>query len=174
MLHNGLICRNKFLMYDAFVVEKGDKQCFDIGLLQRTLFWSLESRWTPRHRLPFWFRIELVAPDLFRDDVFQKQWIQVTHRNEVSRSLHPFCFLLVCELVLQKSGADLPLTKSSRTMVCAVSLLMPYSSAINLSGSRRTCRTVSIFSGVLFVDGRPERDSSSVVSFPSRKRLNHS
>ena len=43
--------------------------------------------------------------------MFSKQWILITHGNEVSRSFHLFCFLLVCELVLVKSGADLPLIK---------------------------------------------------------------
>ena len=51
--------------------------------------------------------------------------------------------------------------KSSRTMVCTMSLLVPNSSAINLSISRRSCgasicRTLSIISRVLLVDGRPE------------------
>ena len=60
------------------------------------------------------------------------------------------------------------LSKSSRTMVCAVSLLMHNSSAINLSVSRRSWASIYhtfwIISGVLFVvDGRPELDSSSVV-----------
>ena len=60
----------------------------------------------------FWFRIELVAPGLIsRDDVFRKQWILVTHGNEVSRSFNPFGFLLVCELVRYKSGADLRLAQ---------------------------------------------------------------
>ena len=65
------------------------------------------------------------------------------------------------------------LPKSSRTMVCAVSFLMPNSSAINLSVSRRscasTCRTFSIISGVLLVDDRPKHGSFSVVSFPPGK-----
>ena len=39
------------------------------------------------------------------------RWILVTHRNEASRSFHPFCFLFVCELVPHKSGAYLPLTQ---------------------------------------------------------------
>ena len=68
------------------------------------------------------------------------------------------------------------LHKSSRAMLCTVPLLMPNSSAINHKVTRRSCasicRTRSIMSGVLLVDGRPERGSSSVVSFPSRKRLN--
>ena len=59
------------------------------------------------------------------------------------------------------------LSKSSRTIVWAVSLLMPNSSAINLSVSRRSCSSIcctfSIISGVLHVDGWPERGSSSVV-----------
>ena len=60
-------------------------------------------------------------------------------------------------------------------MVCAVFLLMPNSSAINLSVKPRSCASIFVeHSGVLLVDGRPERGSSSVVSFPSRKRLNHS
>ena len=37
---NGLAWRNKFLMNVAFVVEEGDEQCFDLGFLQTTLFWS--------------------------------------------------------------------------------------------------------------------------------------
>ena len=116
-------------MDDASVVEEDDKQCFDLGFLQMTLFCSQGSRWTQRHRLSFWFRIELVAPGLIsRDDVFQKQWILVTHGNEVSRSFHPFCFLFVCELVRHVFR----LTKSLRTIACAVSLLMPNSFVINL------------------------------------------
>jgi len=69
------------------------------------------------------------------------------------------------------------LPKSSLTMVCTVSLLMPNSSAINLKVTRRSCASIcltrSIISGVLLVDGQPEHGSSSVVSVPSRKRLNH-
>ena len=57
----------------------------------------------------------------------------------------------------------------SRTKVCAVFFLMPNFSTIKLSVSRRSsviiCRTFSIISEVLLVDGRPERGSSS--SFPS-------
>ena len=63
-------------------------------------------------------------------------------------------------------------------MVCAVSLLMPNSSAINLGVSRWSCtsigHTFSIITEVLLFDGRPERGSYSVVSFLSQKRLNHS
>ena len=33
---NGLTCRNEFLMDDAFVVEEGDQQSFDLGFLQTT------------------------------------------------------------------------------------------------------------------------------------------
>ena len=54
-------------------------------------------------------------------------------------------------------------------MVCDVSLLMPNSSAINLSVSHRSCasicHTFTIIPGVLLVDGRPERGSSLVVFF---------
>ena len=39
---NGLTCRIKFLMEDAFVVEEGNQQCFDLGFLQTTLFGSGE------------------------------------------------------------------------------------------------------------------------------------
>ena len=50
-------------------------------------------------------------------------------------------------------------------MVCAVSMLMPNSSAINLSVCRRSCasicRTFSIISGILLVNGRAECGSSS-------------
>jgi hypothetical protein len=53
-----------------------------------------------------------------------------------------------------------------------MSLLMPNSSTINRKVTRRSCasicRTCSIMSGVL-LDGQPDRGSSSVVSFPSRK-----
>ena len=53
-----------------------------------------------------------IAPCLIsHDNVFQKQWILVSYGNEVSRSFHPFCFLLICELVRHKSGADLLLTQ---------------------------------------------------------------
>ena len=67
-------------------------------------------------------------------------------------------------------------SKSSWTMVYAVSLLMPNSSAINLRVSHRSCasicRTFSIISGVLVVDGRPEcSSSSSVICVPSQKHL---
>ena len=109
---NGLTCRKKFLVDDAFAVEKGEQQSFDLRFLQTTLFWSQGSRWTPCHRFLFLLRIELVAPGLIsRDDVFQKQWILVTHGYEVSRKFHTFCFMLVCELVQHKSGADLPRTQ---------------------------------------------------------------
>ena len=57
------------------------------------------------------------------------------------------------------------LPKSSWMLVCAVSLLMPNSSAINLSVSHRSCasicRTFSFIYRVLLVDGRHERGSSS-------------
>ena len=57
-------------------------------------------------------RMVLVVPGLVSyDNVFQKNWILVTHGNEVSKIFHPFCFLLVGELVRHKSGADLPLTQ---------------------------------------------------------------
>ena len=46
---------------------------------------------------------------IYSDDVFPKQWILITHGNEVSRNFRPFCFLLVCELVRHKSRADIPL-----------------------------------------------------------------
>ena len=56
------------------------------------------------------------------------------------------------------------LPKSSRTMVYDGCLLIPNSS------SRRSCASIfhtsSIIFRVLLVDGRPERGSSSVVSFP--------
>ena len=59
---------------------------FYIYLFFNYFFWSRGSRRTPRHQLPFWFRIEVVAPSLIsRDDVLQKQWILVTHGNEVSK-----------------------------------------------------------------------------------------
>ena len=107
---NGLTCWIKFLMDDIFVVEEGEQQCFDLWFFADDPLLSRGSRWTPRRRLPFWFRIELVAPSLVsRDDVFLKQWIPATHGNEVSRSFHPFCFLFVCELVRHKSGSDLQL-----------------------------------------------------------------
>ena len=96
-------------------------------------FWSWGSHWTPHHQLPFWFRIILVAPVLISHDVFQKQWILVRHGSEVSRSFHPFCFLLVCELVWHKLGTDLPLLWM---MVYAVS------SAINLSINCRSCASI--------------------------------
>ena len=41
---NGLTCRNKFLMDDAFDIEEGDEQCFDLRFLLTTLFWSRGSR----------------------------------------------------------------------------------------------------------------------------------
>ena len=70
------------------------------------------------------------------------------------------------------------LPKSSWTMVCAVSLLMPNSFAVIVSMSHRSCasicRTFSIISGVLLVDGRLQYGSLSVISFPSPKHLNHS
>ena len=57
---------------------------------------DLGSLWTQCHRLPFWFWIKLIARGLIsRDNVFQKQWILVIHGNEVSRSFHLFCFLLI-------------------------------------------------------------------------------
>jgi len=70
------------------------------------------------------------------------------------------------------------LAKSSKMMVCTVSLLMPNSSTINCKVTRRSCASIchtrSIMSGVLLVDGQPKRGSSSVVSFPLRKRLKQS
>ena len=39
---NGLTCRNKFLKDDAFAIED-DQQCFDLGVLQTSLFWSRGS-----------------------------------------------------------------------------------------------------------------------------------
>ena len=66
-------------------------------------------------------------------------------------------------------GADLPLTQIMQTMVCAVSLLMPNSSAIKLIVNRRSCasicRTFSIISGALPLDGRP--NVAHPQSFPS-------
>ena len=118
--------------------------------------------WTTCHWLPFSFRIELVAPGLIScGDVFQKQWILVTHRNEVSRSFHPFCFLLVLWACAAQIGSRTSGFPNHRGRWCAIP---PQS---NLSVSRRSCasigRTFSIISGVLLVDGRPERGSSSVV-----------
>ena len=126
-------------------------------------FLSWGSLRTPCHRLPFSFRIELVARGLIsRDDVFQKEWILVTHGNELSRSFHLFCFRSTVCLCGKNQEQIFRLPKSTLMMVCAaVSLLMPNSSAINLSVSRRfcasICRTFSIISGILLVYGRPER-----------------
>ena len=163
--------RNKFLMDNAFVVEDGNQQCFHLWFLQTNLFYSPRIRWTPCHRLPFWFRIELVVTGLIsRGDIFRKQWILVTHGNEVSRSFHLFSFLLVCELERHKSRADLPLTQIIADDGVR-RVLMPNFSAINISVSRRFCASIfltfSIISGALLVVGRPERGSSSVVYFPS-------
>ena len=81
----------------------------------------------------------------------------------------------LCSFVRHKSGADLPLTQ----FVAVEGARLVFANAqffLNLSVSRRSCasicRTFFIISGVLLVDGRPER--ASVVSFSSRKRLNHS
>ena len=137
-----------------------------LGFCRRLFF---GCGWTPRHRLPFWFRIELIAPGLIsRDDVFQKQWILVTHGNKVSRSFIRFAFCSSVSLCCTNREQIFKLPKSSRTMVCVMSLPMPNSSAINLSVRRRSCvsiyRTFWIISGILLVDGRQERSSSSVVS----------
>ena len=158
-------------MNDAFFVEECDQQCFDLGFLQITLFWSRGSRWRTCYRLPFWFRIELVTSDLiFRGDVFQNQWIMVTHGNEFSRSFHPFCFCSSVSLWGTNREQIFCLRKSSRTVVCAVFLLMPKSLRNQSCDSRRSCasicRTFSTISEVLLVDVRPEGCSSSVVSFP--------
>ena len=68
-----------------------------------------------------------------------------------------------------------PLPTHSQMMVCTVSLLMLNFSAINRKVTHRSCasicRTRSIMSAVLLVDGKPKRGSSSVVSFPSRKHF---
>ena len=163
-------------MDDAFVIKEGDQQCFDLGFLQMTFFGHGK---VSEHATDCHFDSGLIPTGLISHDyVFHKQWILVTYGNEAFRSFHPFCFLLVCELVRPNQEKIFRLPKSSRTMVCAVSFQMPNSSTINLSVSHRycasICHTFSIISGVLFVDGRPERGSTSVISFPSQKRLHHS
>ena len=64
-----------------------------------------------------------------------------SHGNEVSWIFHSFYFLLVCERVRHKSGADFPLTQIilEDGVRRAMSLLIPNSSAINFSVSRRFC-----------------------------------
>ena len=113
-----------------------------------------------RSHLPWWSFPEAMDPG---------QWSHMEKKSpEVSIR---FAFCSCVNLCCTNREQIFRLPKSWRTMVCAVSLLMPNSSAINLSVSRRSCaricRTFSIISRVLLVDGRPERGSSSVVSFPS-------
>ena len=89
---------------------------------------------------------------------------------QIGESLQKFLSVLhsarlwACAVQIGSRSSAYP---NHRTMVCAVSLLMPNSSAINLSVSRRSCSSIcctfSIISGVLHVDGWPERGSSSVV-----------
>ena len=83
-------------------------------------------------------------------------------------SIH-FAFCSSVSLCITNREQIFHLHRSSRTVVCAVSLLIPNSFKINLSISRRSyasiCRTFSIISGVLFVDGQTEHLMLS--SFPS-------
>ena len=100
------------------------------------------------------------------------------HGHTWKWSLQKFPSVLISAHLWDCAAQIFRLLKSSRTMLWAVSLLMPNSSTINLSVNRRSCASIyrisSIISGVLLVDGRPECGPSSVVSFFSRKRLNHS
>ena len=81
-----------------------------------------------------------------------------------------FALCLSVSLCCTNQEQIIRLPKSSQTMVCTMSLLMPKSWAIKLSFSRRfcasICHTFSIISGVLLVNGWLERGSSSIVSFP--------
>ena len=109
---------------------------------------------------------------------FYKQWILVTHGNEVSRSFHPFLLSARLWARATQIGSRFSAYPNHRGWWCPPVLVKAISSAINLSVSRRSCasicRTFSIISGVLLVDGRPERGSSSVVSIPSQKCFNRS
>ena len=111
--------------------------------------------------------------------MFSRRNVSWSHMEMKSPEVS-FCFAFCSSVNLCSRNREqiFRLPKSSRTMLCAVSLIMPNSSAINFSVSRRSCasicHTFSIISGVLFVDGRPERGSFSVVFVSSRKRLNHS
>ena len=159
-------------MDHTFVVVQSDQQWFDLGFLQMTflvlgkslLFYVLipDRTDSTRSHLPCWCFPEAMD-------------ILVTHGNEVSIR---FAFCSSVSLCGTNQEQIFLLPKSSQTMVYAMSLLMPKSSIINLNISRRSCasicRTFLIISGVLLVCGRPECCSSSVISFPSRKHLNHS
>ena len=130
------------------------------------------------HRLPFWFWIKLVAPDLVSHECFPEA-MDPGHTWKWSLQKFPSTLLSVC---LWACAAQIRSRSSAypnhRRWWCVMSfLLMPNYSTINLSNSHCSyasiCCTFSIISGILLVDGWPEHSSSSVVSFSSWKRLNH-
>ena len=59
---NELTRRNKFLVNDDIVVEKGDRHDRHFGFLKPTLWRSWRRRWTSGHRLALGFQVGLVAP----------------------------------------------------------------------------------------------------------------
>ena len=111
---NGLTHRNKYLMDDAFIVEEGDQQCFDVEFLQTTLFLvgGKSVNTTPsisvlilyqtdstRSHPQWWCFPEVMDPD---------------HTWKWSLQKFPSILLpahTVCELVRPKQAADLPLTQ---------------------------------------------------------------
>ena len=58
-------------MDDAFVVEEGDQQCFDLGFLQTILFFFFF--FVARKSVDTTTSIAILIPGLTFRDVFQKQ-----------------------------------------------------------------------------------------------------
>ena len=79
-----------------------------LDFLQMTLSWSLGKL---VNTMPSIAILILDRTDSIRSHLPWLCFPKVTHRNEVFRSFHPFCFLLVCELVQHKLEADFPLTQ---------------------------------------------------------------
>ena len=147
-------------MDDAVVVEEGDQQCFDLGFLQKTFFFCGE---VGQHQ---------VSSPVTMFSRSNRSWSHMEVKSPEVSIRFAFC----SSLSLCGSNRELIfcLSKSSRTMVRRV-LLMPNSSAIFFAS---VFGLVPVFVlhflshfWILLVDVRPERGSSSVVSFLSRKRL---
>ena len=154
---------------NSFVVEEGEHQCFDLGFLQKTFLVAGKSVNTKTS-------IAVLIPDRTGGSSSRLPWRCFSEAMDPGRTWK--WSLQIFPSVLLSARLELVRPKSSRTLVCAVSLLMPSSSAINISVSRPSCASIclnfSIISGILLVDGRPKRGSSAVVFFLSRKRLNYS
>ena len=146
--HNGLTCRNKFLMDDAFLVEEGEQQFF--------LPWIFadNSFLVGGKSVNTTSSITVLIPDRTGRTKYHLQWYfpeAVAPGHRWKWSLHQFRFLFDCELVRHKSGADLPLTQiiaddGVRRVLVNIQFLR------NLSVSHWSCvsicRTFSIISGV--------------------------